>query len=142
VTVSDSTDTEGTGSTDFDGSLGLADFLSALRAELDEGVKRAEGQPLKLEIDEVTLSLDVAFTKAKKGEAEVGAKAKFWVFASADAKVKGELSSQRVDTQHLTLKLKPRIEEAWVDQSGTVHVLRRSVDVSGEVEVGEENPAG
>lgn len=90
----------------------------------------------------MTLSLDIAFTKAKKAEGSIGAKAKFWVFASADAKAQGELSSQRVDTQHLTLTLKPRIDEAWVDQSGVVHHLRRSADVSGEVEAGEENPAG
>jgi hypothetical protein len=127
-------------STDFEGKLQLADFLSDLRAELDEAVQRAEGQPLKLEIDELTLSLDVVFTKAKKGGAEVGAKAKFWVFASADAKVNAELSSQRVDTQHLTLTLKPRLEKRWVDESGTVHYERRSVHVSGDIEDDEENP--
>jgi Trypsin-co-occurring domain 2 len=126
---------------DFDGKLGLADFLSDLRAELDEAVKRAEGEPLKLELEQVTVSVDVAFTVAKKGEGSVAATAKFWVFASADASVKGELSAERVDTQHLTLTLKPRIEQTWVDETGTVRRSTRPADVSGKVESREENPA-
>jgi hypothetical protein len=132
----------------FEGQLGLADFLADLRVELDEATKRAdeatnsaEGERLKLEIDQVTISLDVAFTVGKKGEGSAKVGAKFWVFASAEGSVRGELSSQRVDTQHLTLTLKPRIEKTWVDESGTVQYARRSVDVSGKLENDEENPA-
>ena len=73
--------------------------LSDLRAELDEAIKRAEGERLKVELEQVTVSLDVAFTVGKKGEGSAEAGAKFWVFASAEGGVKGELSSQRVDTQ-------------------------------------------
>ena len=129
-----------TATPEFEGKLGLADFLSDLRAELDEAVKRAEGGTLKLEIDQITLSLDVAFTLGKKGEGSAKAGAKFWVFASAEGAVKGELSSQRVDTQQLTLTLKPRIDQDFVDESGTVHHASRTVDVSGTVESDEENP--
>lgn len=125
----------------FEGKLGLADFLSDLRAELDEAARRAEGESLKLEIDQVTLSLDVAFTIGKKGEGSAAAKAKFWVFASAEVNAKGELSSQRVNTQHLSLTLKPQIEDIWVDESGVVQRFRRKADVSGEVGSDEENPA-
>jgi hypothetical protein len=68
------------------------------------------------------------------------ASAKFWVFASAEAGVTGELSSQRVGTQHLTLTLKPHTEEVIIDETGKARVLRRGVDVVGALEAGEENP--
>jgi Trypsin-co-occurring domain 2 len=129
-----------TATPEFEGKLGLADFLSDLRVELGEAAKRAEGGALKLEIDQITVSLDVAFTVGRKGEGSAKAGAKFWVFASAEGSVKGELSFQRADTQHLTLTLKPRIEETWVDESGTVQHASRGVDVSGMVQSDEENP--
>jgi Trypsin-co-occurring domain 2 len=119
---------------------GLADFLSDLRAELAEAFKRAESDSLKLGVEEVTVSLDVAVTIAKKGEASVRAGAKFWVFASVEGGVSGERSSQRVSTQHLTLTLKPRTEEVIIDQLGQARVIRRDVDVTGAIGAGEERP--
>jgi hypothetical protein len=124
----------------FDGALGLADFLSDLRAELAEASRRAEQDSLRLGVEEVTVSLDVAVTIAKKGEASAKASAKFWVFASAEAGVRGERSSQQVSTQHLTLTLKPRTEEVLIDETGKARVLHRGVDVTGAIEVGEERP--
>lgn len=124
----------------FDGAMGLADFLSDLRAELAEASKRAEHESLKLGVEEVTVELDVAVTIAKKGVASAKASAKFWVFASAEARVTGERSSQQVTTQHLTLTLKPRTEEVLIDETGKVRVLRRGVDVAGAIEAGEERP--
>jgi hypothetical protein len=125
---------------EFEGALGLADFLSDLRAELAEASKRAEGDSLKLGVEEVTVSLDVAVTIAKKAGASAKASAKFWVFASAEGSVQGELSSQRVSTQHLTLTLKPRIEEVVIDQHGKAHPIGRVVDVTGPIEEREERP--
>jgi Trypsin-co-occurring domain 2 len=125
---------------DLEGALGLADFLSDLRAELAEASKRAEQDSLKLGVDEVTVSLDVAVTLAKKGTASAKASAKFWVFASVEGGVTGELSSQRVATQHLTLTLKPRTEELIIDETGKARVIRRDLDVAGAFEVGEERP--
>jgi hypothetical protein len=124
----------------FDGAMGLADFLSDLRAELAEASKRTEHESLKLGVEEVTVSLDVAVTIAKKGEASAKASAKFWVFASVEGGVKGELSSQQVTTQHLTLTLKPRTEEVIIDEIGKARVVRRGVDVTGAIEAGEERP--
>jgi Trypsin-co-occurring domain 2 len=49
--------------------MGLADFLSDLRAELAEASKRAEQESLKLGVEEVEVELDVAVTLAKRGEA-------------------------------------------------------------------------
>jgi hypothetical protein len=127
-------------SKEFDGPLGLADFLSDLREELAEASKRAEKESLKLGVEEVTVSLDVTVTVAKKGEASARAKAHFWVFASAEAGVTGGLSSQRATTQHLTLTLKPRTEEVIIDESGKARVIHRGVDVTGAIATHEERP--
>jgi hypothetical protein len=124
----------------FDGAMGLADFLSDLRAELAEASKRAEQESLKLGVEEVEVELDVAVTLAKRGEATAKASAKFWVFASAEAGVTGERSSQRVTTQHLTLTLKPRTQEVIIDDSGKARVLHRNVDVAGAIAPHEERP--
>jgi hypothetical protein len=125
---------------EFDGALGLADFLSDLRAELSEASRRAEQESLKLGVEEVTVSLDVAVTIGKKGGASAKASAKFWVFASAEAGATGERSSQHVTTQHLTLTLKPRTEEVIIDDTGQAHVIRRGVDVTGAIAPREERP--
>jgi hypothetical protein len=124
----------------FDGAMGLADFLSDLRAELAEASKRAEQESLKLGVEEVEVELDVAVTIGKKGGGSAKASAKFWVFASVEGGVTGELSSQRVATQHLTLTLKPRTEEVVIDEMGKARVLRRGVDVTGAIAPGEERP--
>lgn len=126
---------------EFEGALGLADFLADLRAELAEASRRAAGDSLKLEVGEVTVSLDVAVTFAKKGGASAKASAKFWVFASAEGGVTGEISSQRVSTQHLTLTLKPHTEEVIVDGHGQQHLIRGNINVTGPIGEGEENPA-
>lgn len=122
------------------GALGLADFISDLRAELAEASRRAEGHALRLEVDEVTLSLDVGVTLTTTGEASAKVSAKFWVFASAEAGVRGERSSERMTTQHLTLTLKPRIEEVVRDESGREKVRIRQVDVGGAFAVDEDRP--
>jgi hypothetical protein len=127
-------------SEEFEGALGLADFLSDLRAELAEASRRAETSDLKLGVDEVTVSLDCTVTIAKKGEASARASAKFWVFASAEAGAQAEYSTQRAGTQHLTLTLKPRVDEVIIDDTGRAHVIRRGVDVSGAMAQREENP--
>jgi Trypsin-co-occurring domain 2 len=123
-----------------DGAMGLADFLSDLRAELAKASERAEHESLKLGVEEVTVELDVAVTLAKRGEASAKASAKFWVFASAEGGVTGERSSQQVTTQHLTLTLKPRTEEVIIDETGKARLLHRDVDVAGAITGREEDP--
>ena len=125
---------------EFEGRIGLAEFLTDLRAELSEAQSRAAGDALKLGVDEISLTLDVAFTLTKGGEASAGVKAKFWVFASAEASAKGSLSSERARTQQLTLTLKPRVEQVVVDQQGQQTTITRGVDVEGSLAAGEERP--
>jgi hypothetical protein len=55
-------------SRDLDGALGWQISCPDLRAELAEVSKRVESDSLKLEVEEVTVSLDVAATIARKGE--------------------------------------------------------------------------
>ena len=67
-----------------EGSLGLADFLTQLRVELDQAHLRAasDGLGLRLGVDQVELSLDVVYTTEKAGQANAEVKAKFWVLTS------------------------------------------------------------
>ena len=123
----------------FEDRIGLADFLTDLRAELSEAQSRASGDALRLGVEEITLSLDVAYTLTKGGEASAGVRAKFWVFASADARLKGTVSSEHAGTQQLTLK--PRVEEVVIDQEGKQTTITRAVDVTGGFAEGEERPA-
>jgi hypothetical protein len=125
---------------EFEDRIGLAEFLTDLRAELSEAQSRAAGDSLKLGVEEISLTLEVAYTLTKGGEASAGAKVKFWVFASAEAGVKGSLSSERVNTQQLMLTLKPRVEQVVIDQQGRQTTVTRGVDVEGTLAAGEEQP--
>jgi Trypsin-co-occurring domain 2 len=118
--------------------IGLAEFLTDLRAELSEAQSRAAGDSLKLGVEEISLTLEVAYTLTKAGETSTGGKAKFWVFAEAEAGVKGSLSSERARTQQLTLTLKPRVEQVVIDQRGQQRTVTRDVDVDGVLAAGEE----
>lgn len=118
--------------------LGLADFLSELRAELAEAQRRSSGDPLKLALGPVELSLEVAYTLEKSGEADAKVKAKFWVLEFGEAGASGSVRSERMRTQHLKLVLTPRVEEKTVDASGAVTTVSRGVDVHGQIEAQEE----
>jgi hypothetical protein len=119
----------------------LADFLSGLRAELAVAQQRAGGSPLRLEVEEVTVSLEVAVTTGRTGGGSGKISAKFWVL-EAEVGGTGERSSQRMRTQQLTLTLKPRIEQVTYDPEGRVQqVTTRGLDVTGAVEAGEEAPS-
>jgi hypothetical protein len=121
--------------------IGLAEFLTNLRAELSEAQSQAAGDSLKLGVEEISLTLEVAYTLTKDSEVSAGVKAKFWVFASADAGVKGSLSSERAGTQQLTLTLKPRVEQVVIDREGQQTMITRGVDVEATHTAGEEQPA-
>jgi len=89
----------------------------------------------------MALTLEVAYTLTKAAETSAGVKAKFWVFAEAEAGAKGSLSAGRVRTQQLTLTLKPRMEQVVVDPHGQETTVTRGVDVDGARAEGEEWPA-
>jgi len=125
---------------DFEDRLGLAEFLTDLRAELSEAQARAAQDSLKLAVEEISLTLDVGYTLTKAGEASTKAQAKFWVFAAVEAGAKGSVSSERVRTQQLTLTFKPRVEQIVVDEQGQQATITRGLDVEGGLAAGEEQP--
>ncbi|GAA2318901.1 MULTISPECIES: trypco2 family protein [Streptomyces] len=75
----------------------LADALKALRDELAEATLQAEGQPVRLHVENVNLDLQVTVTQAREG----GGGVKFWVL-SADGKASGSTST----THTVSLQLK------------------------------------
>lgn len=119
--------------------VGLADYLTELAAELEEAAQRAEGSSLRLGVEEVTVTLEVAVTKARKGAGSGKVSAKFWVL-NAEAGGAGERLSQQVGAQQVTLTLKPRVETVTVDQQGNTTVTTRGLDVSGALTSSEESP--
>jgi hypothetical protein len=123
-----------------DDKIGLAEFLTDLRTELNEAQSRASSDSLKLGVEEISLTLEVACTLTKTGEASAGVRAKFWELASAEADVKGSLSSDRTRTQQLTLTLKPRSEQIVIDGRGQQAMVTRGIDVEGSFAAGEEHP--
>jgi hypothetical protein len=126
---------------EYDDRIGLADFLTELHAELGEAQARAEHDSLKMGVEEISLTLAVAYSLTKSAEASAGVKAKFWVLASAEASGKGTVSSERADTHQLTLTLKPRLDQTVIDEHGRQKLLTRGVDVEGGFVAGEEEPA-
>jgi hypothetical protein len=120
--------------------IGLADFLADLRQELSDAQSRVAGDSLKLGVEEISLTLEVGHTLTTAGVGSAKVKAKFWVFASAEAGVKGSLSSERAGTQQLTLTLKPRVEQVVIDSQGQQTTVTRGVDVEGALVAGEERP--
>ena len=124
---------------ELDDRIGLAEYLTSLRAELSEAQSRASGDPLKLGVEQVTVALDIAYTLTKSGEASGSLKAKFWVL-ELGVGAKGTVSASDTRTQRLTLTLKPRVEEVITDQEGRRITLTRGVDVAGQIAKGEESP--
>lgn len=123
-----------------DDRIGLAEYLTSLRAELSEAQSRASGDPLKLGVEQITVALDIAYTLTKSGEASGTLKAKFWVLELGEAGAKGSLLSSNTRTQRLTVTLKPRVEEVFIDREGRRTTITRNVDVTGKLDQDEESP--
>lgn len=111
-----------------------------LRAELARAEQAAVKSSLKLGVEQIEVSLEVTTTLERSGEADARAEAKFWVFAKAEAGVKGSISSGRTSVQQLTLTLKPRVDELVAGADGSVSTVSHGLDVHGELDQQEENP--
>lgn len=92
----------------------LADLIESLRSELQDARNRGAKEPLKFDIDEIELELDVKITKAtsKEGSVKGGFKFKFWVVTEANAETTGNASnySGREQTHRMKLKLRPNFD--------------------------------
>ena len=80
-------------------SIGLAEAVRELRAELSEAMSAGEGEHLRFALESVEMEFTVAVTKDAHAEAGI----KFWV---VNAGAKAGLSSQ--ETHRLKLSLAPK----------------------------------
>jgi len=122
--------------------LGLVEFLSDLRGDLEAArvAALAGGGDLKLGLEEVTVTLEVAHERTTSGEAAGKVSGKFWVFGSAEASVKAAREARRTGTQTLTLTLKPLVENTTVDEQGGTTTTRTGLDVHDKVQPREQQP--
>lgn len=122
--------------------LGLVEFLSDLRAELEEAQSRVPPASatgvLRLGVDEVSVTLEVAHVSTTSGEVSGKIQGKFWVFGSAEASAKGGHERQRSGTQTLTLTLKPRLDTTSVDEHGQTRTASTGLDVKDSRKAGEQ----
>jgi hypothetical protein len=112
----------------------LAEFISALRAELAVAQQRAaddKDNPLKLRVGPIELELEIAYTVEKSGELHGGVRAKFWVLEFGEAGGKASLSAERARTQRLKLTLTPGMESTEINAQGEPQKVVLELDVSG-----------
>lgn len=117
----------------------LADFLADLRAELALAQERATG-PLKLGVEEITLTVDVTYAAESSQRAGAGVKATFWAVLSGEVSVQADRSASQSRTHTLTLTLRPRMEEEVLGADGQHSTIMSEVNVTGELVDDEENP--
>jgi len=125
-------------------------FLADLRSDLVLARQRAVsdavaniaggGAALWLEVDEVTVTLEVEHAGKVSGKATAGVEGSFWVFAKATAggEVAGE--SSRTGTQTLTLTLRPRFDVVVKNPDGTTTIKSTGVNIEGALAEGEQVP--
>ncbi|MDX3387851.1 MULTISPECIES: trypco2 family protein [Streptomyces] len=77
--------------------IGLADALRALRRELAEAALEADGDSVRLHVEQVDLNLEVSVQRAR----EAGGGVRFWV-VSADAKTSGATTVTHTVSLRLT----------------------------------------
>lgn len=77
--------------------LGLADMVAALRSELEEAQRRAQGKALRFGIADVEVEATVQITRNAAGRAGV----QFWVVQAG-----GELARGSATTHRIKLNLK------------------------------------
>jgi hypothetical protein len=124
-----------------EGAIRLSDFIADLRHELELAQQDAAGKALKLGVDQITMTLDVGFSKTASGEVSAKGSGRFLVFLSAEAAVKAAASGEWSRSHSVTLTLKPHFEETVVLPGGQEAKVTRSLDVGGELAPGEENPS-
>ena len=127
-----------------DGGLGLVEFLADLRADLEAAQTRAQegdgpGGGLRLAVEQVTVTLEVAHVATTSGELSGKVAGKFWVFGSAEVASKGALQRERSGTQTLELTLRPRVETVSVDAQGNPVTTSEGLDVDSPMTGAEQS---
>ena len=88
------------------GEIALTDAVRALRTELEQAIVEARDARLKFEASEVTMEFQVGITRATEGRGGL----KFYVF-----ELGGNVSRSEVETQTVTLKLRPVFDDAPIE---------------------------
>ena len=91
------------------GKIALTDAVRALRTEIEQAIAEARDARLKFEASEVTMEFQVGITRAAEGRGGL----KFYVF-----ELGGNVSLSEVETQTVTLKLRPVLD------GGPVEIVR------------------
>jgi hypothetical protein len=87
------------------GGIALTEAVRELRAELEDAIREAQDAHLKFEATEVVMEFQVGITRAKEGRGGL----RFYVL-----ELGGGLSQSDVETQIVTLKLKPVLGDGSV----------------------------
>lgn len=117
----------------------LVQFLADLRSDLAQARDRAvedavnglasDGAALWLQVEEVTVTLEVTHSRASHANVSAESQAKFWVFASVKGAAEGGHEGSRTSTQTLTLTLRPRLDRVVTGSDGIARIEPTHVDV-------------
>lgn len=88
------------------GEIALTEAVRGLRAELEQAIVEARDARLKFEASEVTMEFQVGITQAAEGRGGL----KFYVL-----ELGGNVSRSEVETQIVTLKLRPVLDDGPVE---------------------------
>lgn len=91
-----------------DARLGLAQYLTALSAELPSATAKAETHDLPFGLDSVTLEIDTSFTLAGSAEARSTGELEFWVTDATTQATNQSAATPLRDMQRLSVRLSPR----------------------------------
>ncbi|HJV02570.1 MAG TPA: trypco2 family protein [Burkholderiaceae bacterium] len=91
-----------------DARLGLAEYLTALQAELHSASAQAEQHDLPFGVDSVTLEIDISFTLARSAEARSPGEPEFWVTDVTAQANDRNAPAPHWGMQRLTVRLSPR----------------------------------
>jgi hypothetical protein len=124
--------------------MSLVEFLADLRSDLVLARERAVEDAVRsvstgdsalwLEVDDVSVTLEVVHTDSTSVKASAGAEGKFWIFASAKATTEVGGEKSRTGTQTLTLTLKPRFDRVVKNSDGTTTIESTKVNIAGKTD--------
>ena len=91
------------------GEITLTEAVRGLRAQLEQAIAEARDAHLKFATSEVTMEFQVGITRAAEGRGGL----KFYVL-----ELGGNVSRSEVETQTVTLKLRPVLDDGPVEIAG------------------------
>lgn len=109
-------------------------ILTELGAVLSKARAQMEKQQPNYGVDEVTLELDIAYTLTQSANMPTKVKPEFWVLGRGLRDAKDGVPSAQWDTQHLILRLTPRMEDIHARESDIERISRLPPKRQADVE--------